>query len=231
MKLRKTANFFYQDKEGSLKINKDLMSPRTRFIFEEFPSGKLHSFNKDKLYSDEEKAPWYSIFKPKLNDRTALQKFLFENQGNEISVDEFILDDFSCAAKLKILIQGSIYVSNKALYFYSRFNDANILFGKKTKLKILLSDIVMMKKDCQLGIFDNTIKFKLKNSLKMTLTSFLNRDECFNLIWALWIKLKGVEIDPQTVENQSQESSESFQLSVEGSPDKEINESITASEQ
>ena len=88
----------------------------------------------------------------------------------------------------------------------------------------------MMKKDCNLGIFDNTIKFKLKNNLKMTLTSFINRDDCFNLIWALWVKLKGVEIDPndfsQTVED---ESSESFKLS-EGSPDKETADEITLSE-
>lgn len=72
VKIRKTANFFYQDKEGKVKVNKDLMSPRTRFIYEEFPEGKKHSFKKDKIYNDANKAPWYAIFKPKLGDRTDL---------------------------------------------------------------------------------------------------------------------------------------------------------------
>lgn len=58
------------------------MSPRTRFIYEEFPEGKKHSYTNDKYYSDENNAPWYSMFKIKMDDRTDLQKKLFENQGN-----------------------------------------------------------------------------------------------------------------------------------------------------
>lgn len=73
-----------------------------------------------------------------------------------------------------------LYVSSEAIYFYSRFNDSiKLFFGKKTKLKINLSDILMIEKGTTVGMFDNAIKITLKDNLKIFLTSFISRDDCF----------------------------------------------------
>ena len=94
----------------------------------------------------------------KLEDRTLIQKVLFENQGNKIHNGEVVVSEFACAVQLKILIQGTLYISSDALYFYSRINDSiKLFFGKKTKLKIKLTDIVMIEKGTTLNLFHNAI--------------------------------------------------------------------------
>jgi hypothetical protein len=50
-----------------------------------------------------------------------------------------------------------LYVSNEAIYFYSSCNDKYLFFGKSTKIKILLSDVWMFKKEKAMGIFPNSI--------------------------------------------------------------------------
>ena len=54
-----------------------------------------------------------------------------------------------------------------------------LFFGKKTKLKINLSDIVMIEKGTTVNLFDNAIQITLKDNLKIFFTSFLTRDDCF----------------------------------------------------
>ena len=86
------------------------MSPRTKFIYEEFPEGAKHSWTK--ADTNTQCNPFVSFFKVKLEERSEVQKSLYKNQGNNIAQGEVVLDDFSCAANLKILIQGVLYVSN-----------------------------------------------------------------------------------------------------------------------
>ena len=62
----------------------------------------------------------------------------------------------------------------------------SIRFGKKTKLKVNLSDIVMIEKSTTAHVFDNAIKITLKDNLKIFLTSFIYRDDCFQTMWAVW---------------------------------------------
>ena len=49
--------------------------------------------------------------------------------------EETVLANYACAAKCSILLQGMIYITNKALYFYSPFNDKTLI-GYGTKIKI-----------------------------------------------------------------------------------------------
>ena len=57
-----------------------------------------------------------------------------------------------------------------------------MLFGKKTKLKIPLEDIISVKKTKSILIFDSAIQLTLKDDLELTLQSFLSRDNCFDII-------------------------------------------------
>ena len=51
-------------------------------------------------------------------------KYLQKNSGSDIkSGIEKVIDEFTCAAELRILIQGKLFVSNEAIYFYSSCND------------------------------------------------------------------------------------------------------------
>jgi hypothetical protein len=66
--------------------------------------------------------------------------------GNDIENGEIIFETFRCAIELRILIQGKLFVSNRAIYFYSYFNDQKLIFGQETKIKINYSEIKDIKK-------------------------------------------------------------------------------------
>ena len=98
-------------------------------------------------------------------------------QNNQIEDGETILDDYSCALKKSILIQGTIYISTAALYFHSYFNDSIMFLSKVgTKFRILISDIKDVTKAKNAVIFDNSIELILMNGQKLFLTSFIQRD-------------------------------------------------------
>lgn len=85
-------------------------------------------------------------------------------QNNQIEEGETILDDYSCALKKSILIQGTIYISTTALYFHSYFNDSIMFLSKVgTKFRILISDIKDVTKAKNALIFDNSIELILMN--------------------------------------------------------------------
>jgi hypothetical protein len=102
--------------------------------------------------------------------------------GNNIEDGELILDEYNCAVQKKVLLQGRLFISNEALYFYSMFNNSTIFFGQETKIKINYSEIGDIKKAKNAKIFHNSILIKLKVGIELFLTSFLSRDECFRLI-------------------------------------------------
>ena len=107
-------------------------------------------------------------------------------KGNNLGEGEIIIEKYSCAANLKILIQGKLFVSNQALYFHSYLNDKHLFFGKHTKLKLPYEDIQFIIKNKLAQIIDNSIMIKLQNGFKLQLTSFVKRDICFDLIFRTW---------------------------------------------
>ena len=57
---------------------------------------------------------------------------------------EVIIQKFDCALKMKILIQGHMFVSSEAVYFFSYFNDKNLFKHSKeyyTRLRVAHTDI------------------------------------------------------------------------------------------
>jgi hypothetical protein len=113
--------------------------------------------------------------------------------GNNIEEGERIIDCFSCAIELKILIQGKIYISNQSLYFHSYFNDSLLFFKKETKIKVPISQIRDIQKAKNAKIFDNSINLSLYNGTSLFLTSFLKRDDCYRLILKQMKRIKYLE--------------------------------------
>jgi hypothetical protein len=72
--------------------------------------------------------------------------------------DEEVIDDFNCALKKKILLQGTVYLTTKHICFYSKFNDRTLIRGS-TKLQIPYSNVTAVNK-IDGGILPNTIKIK-----------------------------------------------------------------------
>lgn len=98
-------------------------------------------------------------------------------------------------------------MSNKALYFYSYFNDSTLL-GGETKIRINYSEITEIRKAALAGFFDNSIKLKL-GDLKLFMTSFISRDECYSLILKQMRGAKKrqtqMELDQECTESEDEE--------------------------
>ena len=84
---------------------------------------------------------------------------LLRSKFKELKENEKVLDNFACAAKTSILLQGMIYVTNNAVYFYSPFNEKTLI-GYGTKIKIEFDTISDMHKERSMMIFENIIKYK-----------------------------------------------------------------------
>ena len=74
-----------------------------------------------------------------------------------------------------------LYVTNRAVYFYSPFNEKTLI-GYGTKIKIEFEQIADMKKETSMIIFHNSLKFVHMDASEITFTSFVSRDSCFLLI-------------------------------------------------
>ena len=74
-----------------------------------------------------------------------------------------------------------LYVTEKAVYFFSPFNNKTI-FGHGTKTRIPYEAINILKKESTLLIFKNAIRFILNSREEITFTSFVSRDTCYSLI-------------------------------------------------
>lgn len=114
-----------------------------------------------------------------------------------------MLDEFNCAVQKGVtILQGRLFVSDQALYFYSIFNYSTFIFGQETKIKINYSEIGDIKKAKNAKIFHNSILVKLRVGMELFLTSFLSRDECFRLILKQLKKYKKLE-SIRMLENES----------------------------
>ena len=100
------------------------------------------------------------------------------NNEDELEKGENIIDNFNCALKDKILLQGKFFITNKRIWFRSLFNTST-LFGKTT-IMIPLSDIVSIEKKPYLAL-DNSIEVKTEK-VSYFFTNYLSRDNCFNLL-------------------------------------------------
>uniref|UniRef100_A0A7N0V7A5 VASt domain-containing protein n=2 Tax=Kalanchoe fedtschenkoi TaxID=63787 RepID=A0A7N0V7A5_KALFE len=98
-----------------------------------------------------------------------------------LPLDEFLIQDFNCALQESFLIQGHLYVFHRYICFYSN------IFGFETKKTISLEEITCIRRAKAAGIFPTAIEIDTGDR-KLFFTSFLSRDEAFNLLNDLWLQ-------------------------------------------
>jgi hypothetical protein len=98
---------------------------------------------------------------------------------------EHLINDYMCALRKKILLQGRLYVFSSKLCFYCS------LFGY-TKIKVIkIADIDMLAKKKNVG-FPNSISISLKDGRREFFTSFISREDAYTLIESLWMEEQGL---------------------------------------
>ena len=136
----------------------------------------LDLLNRNKFYElIKIENPYKDIKEDELKKLKEIQNLKNEDQFEK---DENILDNFNCALKDKILLQGKFFITNKRIWFKSLFN-ANTLFGK-TIIMIPLKDIISIEKQSYLAL-DNSIVVETEK-VSYFFTNYLSRDNCFDLL-------------------------------------------------
>ena len=98
-----------------------------------------------------------------------------------LSTKEAVLEDYSCAYYSRLLLHGWLYITEHHLLFYS-----NMLLGKKTVVKIGVSDITDVLKRNSAYVVPNAIEI-FTRSCSYFFTSFGYRDAAFKTIHSLWM--------------------------------------------
>ncbi|MCQ2815809.1 MAG: GRAM domain-containing protein, partial [archaeon] len=183
----KTVKFLEDSNEGSSKINEEGESEKNKNSEDLLSILRLEddefNFVKENKFSLIEKNdPYLTTGMNDLDKLKGVERK--QSQGQyEINFEEGekLINTFSCAFKESILLQGKLHVTAKNIYFKSPFKSGT-LFGKGgTILQIPFSEIKEITKKSNLKIFPNSIQI-ITCKGKLTFTSFLARDKCFDLI-------------------------------------------------
>lgn len=90
------------------------------------------------------------------------------NIKHNLDNGEKILERFNCAIKQKIIVQGYLFISTEALYFFSYWNDESyskfFSYGihRCTRIKIMYKDIEKIEKAANAFIFDNSLRITIR---------------------------------------------------------------------
>ncbi|OUM51269.1 hypothetical protein BVG19_g361 [[Candida] boidinii] len=102
----------------------------------------------------------------------------FKEVFEDMPYDEILIDDFACAYKKDILIQGRMYVTDKHICFHSK------IIGLVKHFAIPFSKILEIKKKKTVGI-PNALEFVTFHD-KYSFASIINRDSAYDLIDKIW---------------------------------------------
>lgn len=100
-------------------------------------------------------------------------------QQFDLPADEVFLEDFMCALKKRMLLQGRMYVFSRHVCFSSN------LFGYHKVKVIPLSEVADVRKKKNVG-FPNSIELTLLSGKREFFTSFLARGDAYRLIMGQW---------------------------------------------
>jgi len=115
--------------------------------------------------------------------------------GQQVTMDEQLINYFSCALVAEILLQGHLYVSENYFSFYSN------VFGYVTKLVIPISTVNSITREKTAKFFPNAIALQLNNEGKHVFGSFLSREAAYQLM--------------SSIQRKTEESAEPVEVSVE----------------
>jgi hypothetical protein len=113
--------------------------------------------------------------------------------------DDSLIEDFSCAFQGRAIMHGRMYITSKAIYFYST------IFTKTTKT-LPFDDIISIQKRNTAMIFSNALEITMRDSTKHFFTSFMYRDDAYRVImraWRHWRKEHGdKDLDSQELSSE-----------------------------
>jgi hypothetical protein len=119
---------------------------------------------------------WFS-FMPSYRSRSEEFRKLF---GSQVSPDERLIVDFSCAYQREILAQGRMYISMHHICFY-----ANILTWE-TRIVIPCKDIRQVNKMSTALLIPNAIQLVSRSGEKHFFTSFVAREKAYLMLFKVW---------------------------------------------
>ncbi|ORZ29141.1 GRAM domain-domain-containing protein, partial [Catenaria anguillulae PL171] len=96
-----------------------------------------------------------------------------------LPLDEFLIEDFSCALQKEILVQGRLYLTERHICFHA------VIFGWVTSVQIPLADVTLIEKRVTALIFPNAIEVHT-HTQRYFFASFIFRELAFNLMCSLW---------------------------------------------
>lgn len=100
--------------------------------------------------------------------------------------DEELLQWYSCALSLRILLHGRLYVTPNYVCFFSLFNDATIFGVEPTVVTIPFSTIASITKRNSALVFPNAIEIVCSDGTAHFFASFLVRDKVYDFLVSLW---------------------------------------------
>lgn len=140
-----------------------------------------------------------NFIKSLLSTRTPYEEFhrLFKS----VPMDQFPINDFSCALSREILLQGRIYITQGWFCFYSN------IFGWETQVTIDCTKIQSITREKTAYVVPNAI-LVCTDEEKHFFSSFLSRETVYKLLLQVWdeVKAKNEKMDGVEVENQKTEA-------------------------
>ncbi|XP_078368795.1 uncharacterized protein LOC144652584 isoform X4 [Oculina patagonica] len=134
-----------------------------------------------------------------LSTRTPYEEFhrLFKS----VPMDQFPINDFSCALSREILLQGRIYIAQGWFCFYSN------IFGWETQVTIDCTKIQSITREKTAYVVPNAILI-CTDEEKHFFSSFLSRETVYKLLLQVWdeIKAKNQKTERSAEDNQKPES-------------------------
>mmetsp|Transcript_29345 Transcript_29345/g.47385 ORF Transcript_29345/g.47385 Transcript_29345/m.47385 type:complete len:269 (-) Transcript_29345:479-1285(-) len=103
----------------------------------------------------------------------------YKKMFNLASVDNLVAE-YPCALQRSILLQGQLFVFSKHIGFKST------LFGVQTIESFALADVEAIHKRNTALFVPNAIELILNNKQSIMFTSFLKRDDAYNMIAKMW---------------------------------------------
>ncbi|XP_027054511.1 protein Aster-C isoform X2 [Pocillopora verrucosa] len=140
-----------------------------------------------------------NFIKSLLSTRTPYEEFhrLFKS----VPMDQFPINDFSCALSREILLQGRIYITQGWFCFYSN------IFGWETQVTIDCTKIQSITREKTAYVVPNAILI-CTDEEKHFFSSFLSRETVYKLLLQVWdeVKAKNQKMDEADGENQQTEA-------------------------
>lgn len=137
---------------------------------------KLRSFSKSKKHKKEKRNRISQIISGvSYKSKAELFQKLFKN----MSGDERLITDYSCALFRDILVHGRLYLSQNWLCFY-----ANI-FGWETLVTLQWNEITAITKEKTAKVIPNAIQI-LTETDKYFFTTFVTREHAYTALFRIW---------------------------------------------